>query len=216
METDQSSDDLHLVLDTSNDGCEVNKEENSKPDIKLEPKPLEIKVKSADGKPKGVQITTLSSISSGKTVGPKSMEMKVKSADGKPKNVQITTLSSKESMASKAHKTPEIKARSADGKPKKIEITTLATFASPKSKQPDVANTTGSKVDSTNVKVLSEKTDNVDKPDKDFNQSETVCQTSGTKPSEDKQTPKRVQVTTLQLFNSQSASKQDLPHDKDA
>ena len=223
METDPCSDDLHLVLDTSTDASDnkdATESESEGPTFnspKPVSKPSGIQVKSADGKPKRVQITTLSTLSS------------------------QSAAKSSLSESPKAAAIPGIQVKSADGKPKKVQITTLATFTSPKSKSQGKTNSTTEeqlKGDKSNALKSVENTF-IDKPQtvqKDkapkieesaksletidltadekgdnskqgeqtgLSQSDPVAASSpvGTKTnSEGKGTPKRVQLTTIQLF----------------
>lgn len=167
--------------------------------------------------------STKESTDSNKTTSvakPKPMEIKVKSSDGKPKNIQITTIStlpgktdSENNMSSP--KTPSIKVRSADGKPKNVQITTLATFTSPKAKGVNSDET--NKAETPKKKpVLKEKTENDSECIViDDDSSPKKCDAATTPKSggsavnrtgNDKSTPKRVQLTTIQLFNSNSQS----------
>lgn len=145
----------------------------------------------------------------------KPMAIKVKSADGKPKNIQITTLTSEGSESGTnlvEPKAPEIKIRSVDGKPKNIQFTTLATFTSPKSKgvstskqsltptkAADVKNTdneTGDLMDSSN-KGLTPKSADAKNRNVDTNSVGGMNSTH-----------KRIQFTTLELYNKSDSTKQ--------
>lgn len=137
----------------------------------------------------------------------KPMEIKVKSADGKPKNIQITTLTSVPESNLVEPKAPEIKIRSADGKPKNIQFTTLATFTSPKSKGVQETsspvsnkNNKSDKQNSENDKAVSEDDENKGKLGTPKSSKDSAS--SGTP----KQTPKRIQLTTLQLYESPKQS----------
>lgn len=153
----------------------------------------------------------------------KPMEIKVKSSDGKPKNIQITTLSTLQSKSDTANnlgssEVPAIQVKSADGKPRNVQITTLATFTSPKSKGSNSDECKNSDCDKP-TKVLKMKTDNKEQTtdcvmiDDDSNEK---CPKIATTPKsesaaknrtgDEKSTPKRVQLTTLQLFNTNSQS----------
>lgn len=153
---------------------------------------------------------------------PKISTIKVRSSDGKPKNIQITTLSSIPSKSSDSElgscKMPTIQVKSSDGKPKKVQITTLATFTSPRAKggnsKPEQITPNKNK---TNPEVLKEKTGNKDSADSvAITDSEAEkskdCATPKSenaaekRTSEGKGTPKRVQLTTIQLFNNNSQS----------
>lgn len=145
-------------------------------------KPMAIKVKSADGKPKNIQITTLTS--EGSEFGTNLVEPKA----------------------------PEIKIRSVDGKPKNIQFTTLATFTSPKSKGVSTSkqsltptkatdvkmtdNETGDLMDSSN-KALTPKS--ADATDKNVDTNSAGGMNSA---------PKRIHFTTLELYNKSDSAKQ--------
>ncbi|WAR09325.1 CAF1B-like protein [Mya arenaria] len=150
---------------------------------------------------------------------PVPMMMKVKSADGKPRNIQITTLSSVPSSSGDAASEPQIKVRSADGKPKNVQFTTLATFTSPKNKQPMSPSSATSK-------ILKEKTRNNSGSEcvviEDSNspiklstlestpKSASISNKTGVTPKSGdtpKSTPKRVQLTTIKLFDSSPVAK---------
>jgi hypothetical protein len=183
MEIETSNDDLHLVLE-SNDNSRETTDSNKSTSPVTKPKPMEIKVKSSDGKPKNIQITTISSL------------------PGKQDSENLGS-----------PKTPSIKVRSADGKPRNVQITTLATFTSPKAKgaNPDEPKKLET---STKKTVLKEKTDNdsecivIDGDSAD--KCDVTTPKSGnaaiSRTGDEKSTPKRVQLTTIQLFNSNSQS----------
>lgn len=152
----------------------------------------------------------------------KPMEIKVKSSDGKPKNIQITTLSSLPSKPSSESNlgssiVPTIKVKSVDGKPMKhVQITTLATFTSPKSKGKSPEDQKNIVTPEKKDAVLREQTENRDISDciviedtDDVKGSVTTPKTGavpGSKIGEEKCTPKRVQLTTIQLFNTNTQS----------
>lgn len=192
MDTEAGSDDLHLVLESSTDDSRETTESIKSTSPVAMPKPMEIKVKSSDGKSKNIQITTLSSLPSKTDAG---------SNLGSPKVATIM-------------------ARSADGKPKNIQITTLASYTSPKSKgsNSEVPKQTETP-DKQTTTVLKEKTENQIEInciviDDDSNQEMTeetstnkIDSVSKNKMADDKgSTPKRVQLTTLQLFNTTGQS----------
>ena len=147
--------------------------------------------------------TTINKKSTSPPVKP--MTITAKSADGKPRNIQITTLSTTVPLTTEPP-APEIKVRSADGKPKKIQFTTLATFTSPKSKglQESVASSspvTVKRVDNDDDDCIVVENVGVPGTPKSDNKNTTG--------SEDKkQTPKRVQLTTLQLYDVKQSPKQ--------
>lgn len=224
METDPCSDDLHLILDTSTDASDnkdVTGSESEGPSINspkpVPQKPLGIQVKSADGKPKRIQVTTLSTLTSPSA-------SKGKSPPQVPKSPSVSG----------------IQVKSADGKPKKVQITTLTTYTSPKSKSQAkssnisasgdqskgdspsalkaVENKKGGKIDE--QKTNSAKTEKSSKLSEsaviDLTANEkgdnSVSGAKGTAESvqspgaksdiEGKQTAKRVQLTTIKLFST--------------
>ena len=240
METDPGSEDLHLVLDTSTDASDnkdATESESEGPSINspkpVPPKPSGIQVKSADGKPRKVQITTLSTFASPSAI-------KVKNQPESPSSVKVKN----QPPVAKSPSTYGIQVKSADGKPKKVQITTLASFSSPKSKSENntisVSASTRNSGDNLSALKAVENTMS-DKGDKSDNKSElnsdsaklsaesavidltagekgdnssasagkgtsdTAASPAGAKTSkEGKSTPKRVQLTTIKLFNTPS------------
>ncbi|XP_053396041.1 chromatin assembly factor 1 subunit B-like [Mercenaria mercenaria] len=195
METETGGDDLHLVLESSTDDSRETTDSSKTTSPVAKPKAMEIKVKSSDGKPKNIQITTISSLP-GKTDSNSNL--------GSPK-------------------VPSIQVKSADGKPRNVQITTLATYTSPKSKgvnsgEPKKTETSEKKIETPDkkTKVLKEKTENITDCIVIDDDSQEKCDEIATTPKtgsvaknktgDDKSTPKRVQLTTLQLFNSNSQS----------
>ena len=234
METDPCSEDLHLVLDTSTDASDnkdATESESEGPSVNsprpVLPKPMGIQVKSADGKPKKVQITTLSTFASPSAV-------KQKSQPESPSTVKVKN----PPAVMKSPSTSGIQVKSADGKPKKIQITTLATFSSPKSKSENktmsisgdnagalkaVENTMSDKKDKQGVKSATNNDSSkgqaesalIDLTDNERGDNcgatagkgapETAPSPVGAKTNkEGKSTPKRVQLTTIKLFNTPS------------
>jgi len=177
METDATCDSLHLHLESSSDTGDS--EETTVP--KAPPKPA-----------------------------PAPMMMKVKSADGKPRNIQITTLSTNTSTKS-APIVPQIKVRSADGKPKNIQFETLATFTSPsaKKKEPTSPSVVKDKAGSDCILIDDSPQKGKEGLENTPKSASSRVKTGDTPKSSGpgKGTPKRVQLTTIQLFdNAQSPS----------
>ena len=227
METDPCSDDLHLVLDTSTDASD-NKDatgsesegpcfNSPKPDAI---KPAGIQVKSADGKPKKIQITTLSTLSSPCAAKSSSQPqppkvssisgIQVKSADGKPKKVQITTLatytSPKSKSQAKTNCTPalnEEQLKGGDCNALKAVENTLSEKKTNEYKDESLKSDESAKLVELLGSTANEKGDNAISGPKGESGTMAVCSPSGAKgTNEGKPTPKRVQLTTIQLFNS--------------
>lgn len=193
MDTEAGSDELHLVLESSTDDSRETTEKIKSTSPIATPKPMEIKVKTSDGKPKNIQITTLSSLPSktdtGSNLGSSKMPtIKVKSADGKPKNIQITTLASYTSPKSKGNNS-EV--------PKQTETPEKQTTKVLKEKTENQIQIDCIVIDDDNSKEISEELTTTCKMD-----SVTKNRIADDKSS----TPKRVQLTTLQLFNTASQS----------
>ncbi|KAH3727980.1 hypothetical protein DPMN_053926, partial [Dreissena polymorpha] len=177
----ESSSDLHLILDTSTDGSGSDIDNNKSSESVQSSIPVPIAVKSKDGKPRNIQITTLSSVPS----------------------------------QSGCDRQPDIMVRSADGKPKNVQFTTLATFSSPTSSKESVKL-----VSTPDSVVLKEKRRNLSdgnsvSTDECFVQSGKLLSTpksSGSSTNKHNETTpksaaKRVQLTTIQLFENSSSLK---------
>ena len=225
METDPGSEDLHLVLDTSTDASDnkdATESESEGPSVNspkpVPPKPSGIQVKSADGKPKKIQITTLSTFASPLATTMKNEPpvmksptagIQVKSADGKPKKIQITTLTTFSSPKSKSEaKTSSASAlagKSGDNSSalKAVENTTSDKINKQENKPEKTNDSAKGPAESTVIDLTSnEKGDNTS-ASTGKGTSDSAPSPSGAKSSkEGKPTPKRVQLTTIQLFNT--------------
>lgn len=207
---EMESESLHLVLETSVDS-------SSSFDIHNRVSANEVKQREVTptAERKQSEITS--------TIERKPMEIKVKSVDGKLKNVQIQTLSTTPLSDIKLSPTtaPSIQVKSVDGKPKNVQITTLATFSSPNSSGDSCASVTKTPESENRSKValvasgISSFNDNIIIIDSTSEYKKEIVSTCPGTPKSvagvlkqnlvsgsDKTTPKRVQLTTLELFNT--------------